>query len=96
LPCRWCRATFKTEWSTFIYFQKTGQGIFCALIDEALTLEGTVHDRDARKLGHRIGVGQYISERSEHFIATNKDEKSTDKSRRGRPTDFSTRMINFL
>ncbi|MBU0681610.1 MAG: DUF4931 domain-containing protein [Proteobacteria bacterium] len=51
------------------YFQKTGKCIFCSLIDEALTLEATVYDRTSGKLRRRIDVGQYIVERSDHFIA---------------------------
>lgn len=55
--------------NSLVYFKKTGHCIFCSLIDEALTMEATVYDRTSGKLRRRIDVGQYVVERSEHFIA---------------------------
>ena len=43
--------------------------IFCSLIDEALTFEATLYDRDSGALTRRISVGQYVIERSSRFIA---------------------------
>lgn len=43
--------------------------IFCATIDEALTFEATIYDRNSGEIRRRIGVGQYVVERGEKFIA---------------------------
>lgn len=51
------------------YFQKHGTCIFCSLIDEALTFETTIYDRESGKVKRKINVGQYVIERSKHFIA---------------------------
>lgn len=51
------------------YFQKNHQCIFCSLIDEALTFEATIYDRSSGEIRRKINVGQYIIEKSEHFIA---------------------------
>lgn len=51
------------------YFRKNNQCIFCTLIDEALTFEATIYDRDSGEVRRKINVGQYIIEKSEHFIA---------------------------
>lgn len=51
------------------FYAKNHQCIFCALIDEALTLEVTVYDRDSGAVKRRIHVGQYVVERGERFIA---------------------------
>ncbi len=48
---------------------KTGQCIFCSLIDEALTFEATIYDRDSGAVRRKIAVGQYVVERGEHFVA---------------------------
>ena len=51
------------------YFNKHHRCIFCTLIDEALTFEATIYDRESGEIHRKINVGQYIIERSEKFIA---------------------------
>jgi UDPglucose--hexose-1-phosphate uridylyltransferase len=51
------------------YYQKNHQCIFCTLIDEALTFEATIYDRNSGEIRRKIDVGQYVIERSEKFIA---------------------------
>ncbi len=51
------------------YFDKHHKCIFCCLIDEALTFETTIYERDTGKVLRQINVGQYVIERSEFFIA---------------------------
>ncbi|GMR19611.1 MAG: galactose-1-phosphate uridylyltransferase [Gammaproteobacteria bacterium] len=51
------------------YFQKHNHCIFCSLIDEALTFEATIYDRESGEIRRKIDVGQYIIERTEKFIA---------------------------
>jgi len=43
--------------------------IFCALIDEALTFEATIYDRESGEIRRKLDVGQYVIERGERFIA---------------------------
>jgi UDPglucose--hexose-1-phosphate uridylyltransferase len=52
-----------------LYYEKHQQCIFCSLIDEALTFEATIYDRESGQIRRRIDVGQYVIERGEHFIA---------------------------
>jgi UDPglucose--hexose-1-phosphate uridylyltransferase len=51
------------------YYNKFGNCIFCSLIDEALTFEATIHDRESGEIRRKINVGQYVIERGERFIA---------------------------
>ncbi len=51
------------------YFRKNHQCIFCCLIDEALTFEATIYDRNSGQIRRKINVGQYVVERGERFIA---------------------------
>lgn len=51
------------------YFDKHHHCIFCSLIDEALTFEATIYDRDSGQILRQINVGQYVVERGKHFIA---------------------------
>lgn len=51
------------------YHQKHNQCVFCALIDEALTYEATIYDRESGEVRRKIDVGQYVIERGEKFIA---------------------------
>ena len=51
------------------HFQKHHQCIFCSLIDEALTFEATIYDRESGEVRRKISVGQYVVERGEKFIA---------------------------
>lgn len=51
------------------FHERTGQCIFCSLIDEALTFEATFHDRESGAVRRKIDVGQYIIERGSRFIA---------------------------
>ena len=51
------------------HYAKQHHCIFCALIDEALTFEATIYDRNSGAVRRRINVGQYVVERGEKFIA---------------------------
>ena len=51
------------------YYHKHHRCIFCSLIDEALTYEATIYDRDSGEVRRKIDVGQYVIEKNEHFIA---------------------------
>ena len=51
------------------YFEKNRQCIFCSLIDEALTFEAKIYDRESGSVRRKIDVGQYVVERGEHFVA---------------------------
>jgi UDPglucose--hexose-1-phosphate uridylyltransferase len=51
------------------YFDKYQRCIFCTLIDEALTFEATIYDRESGAIRRRISVGQYVIERGKKFIA---------------------------
>ena len=52
-----------------IYFEKNHRCIFCALIDEALTFEATLYDRESGEIRRKLDVGQFVIERSRKFIA---------------------------
>jgi len=51
------------------YYEKHNHCIFCTLVDEALTYEATIYDRDSGEIVRKINVGQYVVERGKHFIA---------------------------
>ena len=51
------------------YFRKNHHCIFCTLIDEALTFEATIYNRDSGEIRRKIDVGQFIVERGKKFIA---------------------------
>lgn len=51
------------------HFNKHHHCIFCTLIDEALTYEATIYDRESGEIRRKISVGQYIIEKSKYFIA---------------------------
>jgi len=51
------------------FFQKQRRCIFCSLIDEALTFEATIYDRESGEIRRKIDVGQFVVERGEKFIA---------------------------
>jgi UDPglucose--hexose-1-phosphate uridylyltransferase len=51
------------------YHAKNRQCIFCSLIDEALTFEATIYDRESGSVRRQINVGQYVIERGKHFVA---------------------------
>lgn len=51
------------------YYQKNNQCIFCSLIDEALTFEATIYDRESGAIRRKIDVGQYVVEKGKHFVA---------------------------
>ena len=51
------------------YYNKYHQSVFHTLVDEALTFEATIYDRESGEVRRKINVGQYIIERGEHFIA---------------------------
>ncbi len=51
------------------FYQKNHRCIFCSLIDEALTYEATIYDRESGEIHRKISVGQYVIERGKKFIA---------------------------
>jgi len=51
------------------YHARHGHCIFCSLIDEALTYEATIYDRDSGEVRRRIDVGQYVVEKNARFVA---------------------------
>ncbi|ACN14093.1 GalT [Desulforapulum autotrophicum HRM2] len=51
------------------YFQNQGKCIFCTLMDESLTYEGTVYDRFSGEQKKRIEVEKYIVEKGDYFVA---------------------------
>lgn len=51
------------------FYQKNHRCIFCSLIDEALTFEATIYDRESGEIRRKISVGQYVVERGDKFIA---------------------------
>lgn len=51
------------------FHDKRGRCVFCSLIDEALTFETKIYDRDSGEVLRKIDVGQYIVERGEKFVA---------------------------
>jgi UDPglucose--hexose-1-phosphate uridylyltransferase len=52
-----------------LFYEKSRQCIFCNLIDEALTFEATLYDRESGALKRKINVGQFVIEKSRKFIA---------------------------
>jgi len=50
------------------FYRTRNQCIFCSLIDEALTFEATLYDRQSGEMQRRINVGQFVIDRSERFI----------------------------
>jgi UDPglucose--hexose-1-phosphate uridylyltransferase len=52
-----------------VFYGQTHQCIFCNLIDEALTFEATLYDRESGALRRKINVGQFVIEKSRKFIA---------------------------
>ncbi len=51
------------------YHAKFGHCVFCSLLDEALTYEATIYDRESGQIRRKINVGQYVVERGERFVA---------------------------
>ncbi len=51
------------------YYGKHHHCVFCTLIDEALTYEATIYDRQSGEVRRKINVGQYVIERGKHFVA---------------------------
>jgi UDPglucose--hexose-1-phosphate uridylyltransferase len=51
------------------FYHKNHHCIFCSLIDEALTFEATIYDRESGEIRRKISVGQYVIERMGKFIA---------------------------
>jgi UDPglucose--hexose-1-phosphate uridylyltransferase len=51
------------------FHRKNHHCIFCSLIDEALTFEATIYDRESGEIRRKINVGQYVIERVGKFIA---------------------------
>jgi UDPglucose--hexose-1-phosphate uridylyltransferase len=51
------------------YYEKHHHCIFCSLIDEALTFEATIYDKQSGEVRRKINVGQFVVERGEKFIA---------------------------
>jgi len=55
--------------NSHLYFEKHHNCVFCALIDEALTFETRIYDRESGEIRRKIDVGQYVIERGGKFIA---------------------------
>jgi UDPglucose--hexose-1-phosphate uridylyltransferase len=51
------------------YYHKHHRCIFCSQIDEALTFEATIYDRESGEIHRKISIGQYVIERGRKFIA---------------------------
>jgi UDPglucose--hexose-1-phosphate uridylyltransferase len=51
------------------YYEKHHNCVFCSLIDEALTFETRIYDRESGEVRRKIDVGQYVIERGEKYIA---------------------------
>ena len=51
------------------YYRKHNHCVFCSLIDEALTYEATIYDRQSGEVRRKINVGQYVIERGKRFVA---------------------------
>ncbi|MBD3671237.1 MAG: DUF4931 domain-containing protein [Gammaproteobacteria bacterium] len=51
------------------FYDKQHHCIFCSLIDEALTFEATIYDKNSGEVRRKINVGQFVVERGERFIA---------------------------
>ena len=51
------------------YHRKFNHCVFCSLLDEALTYEATIYDRESGRIRRKISVGQYVVERGERFVA---------------------------
>ena len=51
------------------YYEKNHRCIFCTLIDEALTFEATLYDRESGEIRRKLDVGQFVIERGKKFIA---------------------------
>ena len=54
---------------SYQHYQKYNQNIFKHLVDEALTFEATIYDRETGEVRRKINVGQYVIEKSKRFIA---------------------------
>ena len=52
-----------------LYYEKNHRCIFCTLIDEALTFEATLYDRESGEIRRKLDVGQFVIERGKKFIA---------------------------
>ena len=51
------------------YYENHHNCVFCSLIDEALTFETRIYDRESGEVRRKIDVGQYVIERGNKFIA---------------------------
>jgi UDPglucose--hexose-1-phosphate uridylyltransferase len=51
------------------FYAKHQRCVFCSLIDEALTFEARIYDRESGDMRRQIDVGQFIIERGKKFIA---------------------------
>ncbi len=55
--------------NSYKHYQKHHRCIFCSLIDEALTYEATIYDRESGEVRRKINVGQYVIEKNSNFVA---------------------------
>lgn len=51
------------------YFRQHHHCVYCALIDDALSLTATVFDKEHGEMHRQLDVGLYVVERSEFFVA---------------------------
>ncbi len=54
---------------SYKHYEKFNQNIFAHLVDEALTFEATIYDRESGEVRRKISVGQYVIEKTKRFIA---------------------------
>ena len=54
---------------SYQHYTKFNQNIYSHLVDEALTFEATIYDRESGEVRRKINVGQYVIEKSNRFIA---------------------------
>lgn len=54
---------------SYVHYGKYNQNIFSHLVDEALTFEATIYDRESGEVRRKIDVGQYVIEKTKRFIA---------------------------
>lgn len=56
-------------WNGKKYYRKSGRCIFCSLIDEAEMFESMAYDSESKLSRPQVIVGQFIIERTQHFVA---------------------------
>jgi UDPglucose--hexose-1-phosphate uridylyltransferase len=60
------------------HYAKHHHCIFCALIDEALTFEATIYDRNSGAVRRKISVGQYVSSAERNSSRSSRSPAATN------------------